>query len=199
MDLVWLKVLRNSCTVPYLFTTWSKLYHLQGQNTVNDCIGPHLQSKHVTLVLNALSWFTLILVWGLYARIIMSFWSLRRRRSIKRAESKFGGYQGKEISFYEVRCGICRCNQSLENAANEDAYGYPGIELQTPQRESRKQSVVPSVMDNINRIGRYLSASKYVLVILMLFTICWLPFTVGYSSEFIFHAAGWHTEYIQVR
>ena len=50
------------------------------------------------------------------------------------------------------------------------------------------------IYENINRLGRYIKASKYVLVILLLFTICWLPWVLVYSVDLVYHLANIHRE-----
>ena len=50
------------------------------------------------------------------------------------------------------------------------------------------------IYENINRLSRYIKASKYVLVILLLFTICWLPWVLVYSVDLVYHQANLHRD-----
>jgi len=54
------------------------------------------------------------------------------------------------------------------------------------------------IYENVERLGRYIKDSKYVFVLLIMFTLCWLPWVVAYTVDLIYHGLNLHRHQIQV-
>ena len=54
------------------------------------------------------------------------------------------------------------------------------------------------IYENVERLGRYIKDSKYVIVLLIVFTLCWLPWVVAYTVDLSYHGLNLHRHQIQV-
>ena len=169
---------------------------VEDQETVNSCAITHLGSKAPTTVLLILMTLILIIIYVLYFRILFSFWRLRRKQSRIKLGQKTNQ---RKLSFYivanenttkfvVVKFGIFPIKQSALYQAKEDAFD----DITMVSRRDKIKNQKSIVYDNLHRLSRYIKASKYVLVILLLFTICWLPWMLAYTTDIIYHYTNYH-------
>jgi hypothetical protein len=158
------------------------------QETINACSSTHLGSKVVTTVLLGLMICILISIYILYIRILFSFWRLKRKRSIIR-NGKSNEEKPNMIDFNVIKLGIIPVKQKTCKSEAFAQLKSVKIDHQSVQQLNHKKS---PVYDNLYRLGRYIKASKYVLVILILFTLCWLPWLLSYAVDLLYHQAGFY-------
>ena len=163
----------------------------ENQDTINACSSTHLGSKVVTTVLLGLMISILITIYMLYIRILFSFWRLKRKRSIIRNGKSNLSLEKKTnmIEFNVIKLGIIQVKQ--KTCKSEAFSQLKSVKIGNVSVEQLNHKKTP-VYDNLYRLGRYIKASKYVLVILLLFTLCWLPWLLSYAVDLLYHQAGFY-------
>jgi len=59
-------------------------------------------------------------------------------------------------------------------------------------------NTIKQIYENVERLGRYIKDSKYVIVLLIVFTLCWFPWVVAYTVDISYHSLDLHRHQIQV-
>ena len=173
---------------------------VSGFFTSSGCITPHLGmgNKFSTTIVAAVVALVLLGVHSLYIRIIFSFWKMKRKKSrVFKTRSTIQDSQEdyKSLTFTSIKANCLPIKQSKEKALKRDRFEDHGLTFNVQQYS--KQIKNPSlVLDQVSRFGRYLKASNYVLVILLTFTLCWLPWVCTFLIDLINHESGGHEEYI---
>lgn len=166
------------------------------------CYSYHIRSKYwiggVIIIIS----FTLVIIYILYFKIILSFWKLKRKRSkIMRENRRIVEDIGfsmapRKIEFIQLRAGIIPIKQSWKNICDENAFNSCNnvqiISGNSKESKSRKER--NSFHDQIHRIGRYIKASKYVIIILIAFTVCWVPWCIMFFTELLQHEGGYFNQ-----
>jgi len=140
--------------------------------------------------------------WGGSGRCIQLEYVVERS---KKTEGQAAGEAKSGIEFHQIRFGclkskvvrgkdenemveIIACkatDRMIENAETKENSRNQGIERQLSQ-ESRTGD--RSMLRGMVNIAKFIKAAKYVLILLFVFTVCWLPWTVILYYDFLTHA-----------
>lgn len=130
------------------------------------CIPSHNQSRWATLSVLQIVFFVLLTIFFLYFKIIFVFWRLKRTISVRKRNTEKLDYLSSPISFHIIKFGVFPMKQSASNVVALTVAGNMREKLPRPKN---------NIQERITRLGRYIRASKPVMLILFFFTICWLP------------------------
>lgn len=135
---------------------------------------------------------TIVALHYLYIKILCQFWRLKRRQSRERKKSTstsgsgltsskvFGSsFQSLFDQDPESPCIILSV-RNLDNPSTQfNGHLQPGS---LPKLGKRK-----SLQKTLAKVQVFAQAAKYVVVILVAFTLCWLPWIVTYFGDILLH------------
>ena len=112
---------------------------------VKMCIPTHTSSRWPNFVTAFLVFLTVITVYLLYVKILVSYWGLKRKLSTIRKQT----------------CG-----------------------------DEHDQKRKLEISKKVHKIVVFLKNSKYVIIVVSTFTICWLPWILNVFYDILFHQLG---------
>lgn len=129
----------------------------------NNCISTHLLPKFFVSFGISLIIIVLVSIYLLYGVILVKFY--RQKKSLELAKSK-----SQSIRFK----GFAMDSQLLITAS--PTKGFP--DLQNTWRNFKKKRIsgeFNQIFQTLKKVGRFIHAAQYVIVLIAVFTIAWLP------------------------
>ena len=151
---------------------------------------------------------------------ILKFWRLKRRNSKRYKKQKSAVYYSKqpELTFNQTfGFGRFTRTQNLKSSPMTQLdpkllslkytgqtqnihFSLPDMSLRHNLQHDPKQiemklrsySPPPPVVCNTTKISKFLSAAKYMLIILLAFNCCWVPWFCLYFGDIVYHKLGIH-------
>lgn len=149
--------------------------------------------------------------WGGSGRCIQLEYVVQRNKKVKGQATQVPGAEMRPgIEFHQIRFGclkskvvsrkdevemveIIACkatDKSAEEAeVQEDSHSHSQVMERQLSQESRTGGRSSgSMLRGMVNIAKFIKAAKYVLILLFVFTVCWLPWTVILYYDFLSHA-----------
>ncbi len=156
---------------------------------------------HSLISVVLLQLLTILALHVMYSKILFKYWRLKRRMSLRKRRQQSNGLA--TLMTNEAVFGLTNF-QSLFPDYNDvpvlvryksNDLTLSTIESKPSASTARKTSLFAILM----KIQDFMDAAKYVIVLLFVFTICWLPWLVLFSGDMLYHRTGFYDQTIQVK